>query len=180
MPFAELSTGARLHYEDVGEGEPLIAIHGMLGTARLHLGRVIDWLSADFRVIGPTMRGYGESTPKPRDFPLDFYHRDARDVLALMDALGIERAHVLGYSDGGEISLVLAGMQPERFLSATAWGAIGYFGPDIRPVVQRMYPATWLSQEQMERHGIPNADAFALGWIRAARHIIDSGGDVSL
>lgn len=180
MPFIETSTGAKLFYEEAGAGEPLIALHGMLGTGRRHLGRVIDWLSERYHVIAPTLRGYGESEPKPRDFPLDFYHRDARDVLALMDALNVEKAHVLGYSDGGEISLIVAGMQPERFLSCTAWGAVGYFGPDMRAVAQRMYPATWMSQEEKDLHGIESADAFALGWINAVKHMIDSGGDVSL
>ena len=44
MPFVEVSTGAQLFYEDVGQGEPLIAIHGFLGTGRVDLGNVIDWL----------------------------------------------------------------------------------------------------------------------------------------
>ena len=133
MPFADLSTGARLFYEDLGQGEPLIAIHGFLGTARTDLGQVLDWLDDKYRVLGLTIRGYGQSEPKPRDYPLDFYHRDARDVLAFMDALGIEKAHILGYSDGGEISLICAGMQPERFKSVIVWGAVGYFGPAMRP-----------------------------------------------
>ncbi len=180
MPLIALATGARLHYEDVGSGEPLIAIHGRLGTARVDLGDVIDWLSADYRVIAPTLRGYGESHPKPRDFPLDFYHRDARDVLALMDALDIDRAHILGYSDGGEVALVMAGLAPERCRSVMTIGAVGYYGPAMRPVVQSNYPPTWLTPEDMALHGIPNADTFALAWIRALKHIIDSDGDVSL
>lgn len=69
MPFAEISTGARLHYEDHGSGAPVILVHGLLGTARAHLGGVMDWLSADYRVIGLTLRGYGQSEPKSRDFP---------------------------------------------------------------------------------------------------------------
>lgn len=180
MPVLDLPTGARLAYEDSGSGVPLIAIHGRLGTARIDLGDVIDWLSATYRVVGPTLRGYGESGPKPRDFPFDFYHRDARDVLALMDALDIEQAHVLGYSDGGETALVLAGLAPERCLSVTAWGAVGYYGPEMRPVAQRNYPATWMTDEDRRIHGIDNPNAFALGWVQAIVHMIDSGGDVSL
>lgn len=180
MPFVDLPTGARLFYEDVGQGEPLIAIHGFLGTGRVDLGHVIDWLSQDYRVLAPTIRGYGESQPKPRDYPPDFYHRDARDVLAFMDALNIDRAHILGYSDGGEISLICAGSAPERFKSVTAWGAVGYFGPAMRPFAQRMYPATWMSEEDKQRNGITDPDAFVLGWINAVKHMIDSGGDVSL
>ncbi len=182
MPYVDTATGARLEYVEQGQGQPLIALHGMLGTARRHLGRVIDWLSADFRVLGPSLRGYGESQPKPRDFPPDFYHRDAADVLAFMDALGIERAHLLGYSDGGEVALIAAGTQPGRFRSVVVWGAVGYFGPLLRSVItapgylQRLAP----TPDLMSLHGILDAEAFARQWAQAALHMIDSGGDVSL
>jgi valacyclovir hydrolase len=180
MPFIEISTGARLHYQDEGRGEPLIALHGMLGTPDTHLPHVIALLSERYRVIAPTLRGYGQSTPKPRDFPTDFYHRDARDVVALMDALNIERAHVLGYSDGGEIALILGGSAPERILSVIAWGAVGYFGPDMRPHVQRMLGGDWMTDDEKRLHGIDDAERFAYEWVRATRIMIDSGGDVSL
>lgn len=180
MPFADISTGARLYYDDAGQGDTIIALHGMLGTGRRDLGRVIDWLSADYRVIAPTLRGYGESLPKPRDFPHDFYHRDARDVLAFMDALRIDSAHIIGYSDGGEITLALAGMQPERFRTAVVWGAVGYFGEAVRAVAQRMYPATWMTQEDIDLHGITDPDQFALEWLQACKYMVDSGGDVSV
>jgi valacyclovir hydrolase len=181
MPFIDLPTGARLHYEDTGEGDDvLIAIHGMMGTAKRELSQLMEWLSPRYRVLGPTMRGYGQSEPKPRDFPLDFYHRDAADVLAFMDALQIEQAHLAGYSDGGEIALVCAGTQPHRFESVAVWGAVGYFGPAMRPIAQRLYPGTWITDEQKTLHGITDPDAFALGWVNAVRHMIDSGGDVSL
>lgn len=180
MPFAELATGARLHYDDAGRGEPLILLHGLLGTAALHFPNVIEWLRPRYRVIGPTLRGYGESTPKPRDFPLRFYHRDADDVLAFMDALHIPAAHILGYSDGGEVALVAAGLQPERFRSVAVIGAVGNFDPAIRPRIQRMYPADWITDDEKALHGIQNADAFILPWINALKHYIDNGGDISL
>jgi valacyclovir hydrolase len=178
--YADLTTGARLHYEEAGEGAPLIAVHGFMGTARKDLGTVIDWLSADYRVLGLTLRGYGRSTPRPRQFPVDFYRRDAADVLAFMDALEIEQAHLLGYSDGGEIALIVAGTQPDRFLSVAVWGAIGYFGPAVRAAVQAMYPARWVTEEDMDMHGIEDADRFVLAWVQAMKHMVDSGGDVSL
>ncbi len=187
MPYADLTTGARLEYVDTAPDEStrpaLIAIHGMLGTARRHLGGVIDWLAADYRVLGPSMRGYGQSRPKPRDFPPDFYRRDTQDLLAFMDALEIERAHVLGFSDGGEIALLAGGTAPERCLSVTAWGAVGYFGPRLREVVtapgylQRLAP----TPTEMTLHGILDREAFAQSWIDAVLHLIEvEGGDVSL
>src|SRR5262249_16101366 len=117
MPFADISTGARLYYEDRGQGEPIILVHGLVGSPAEHFPRVMDWLEPHYRVLGLTLRGYGHSTPKPRDFPLQFYHRDANDVLAFMDALNLQQSHILGYSDGGEVSLVAVGTQPERFKS---------------------------------------------------------------
>jgi valacyclovir hydrolase len=181
MPFIDLATGARFHYEDIGAGIPVIALHGRFGTARVDLSNVLDWLSAaGYRVLGPSLRGYGQSTPKPRDYPLDFYHRDARDVIAFMDALKLERAHLLGYSDGGETALVAAGLAPERFTSVAVWGAIGYFGEIIRPVVQSNYPATWMDEETKRLHGITDPDPMVLQWVQALKFMIDAGGDVSL
>jgi valacyclovir hydrolase len=180
MPFAETKTGACLHYEDVGSGPVVIAVHGMLGTARFDLGNVIDWLSADYRVIGPTLRGYGESTPKPRDFPLDFYRRDAEDLLAFMDAIDLPSAHILGYSDGGEVALMAAGLQPQRFLSVATIGAVGFFGPEMRPGVQRLYPVDWVTDEKKALHHMDNPVPIVMQWIRSTKMIIDGGGGSAL
>ena len=184
MPLLELPTGATLHYEDMRRGQgdrPIILIHGMLGTARLHLGRVMDWLyERGFDIIGLTLRGYGESLPKPRDFPDDFYQRDADDLLAFMDAAGIDAAHLIGYSDGGEVALIAAGKLPSRVASCIAIGAIGNFGPALRPVFQRMYPGDWISEDEKELHGFSDAARFTGEWARAMTRMIDAGGDVSL
>lgn len=180
MPFIELPTGARLHYQDEGQGEPLIALHGMLGTPQSHLPQVINLLSGKYRVIAPSLRGYGQSTPKPRDFPANFYHRDAEDVIALMNALAVERAHLLGYSDGGEIALIVGGSIPDRILSIIAWGAVGYFGPEMRPHVQNMLGGGWMTDEEKRLHGIDDEERFAYEWVMATRTMIDAGGDVSL
>lgn len=183
MPFASLPTGATLDYIDEGvtpDGTPVILVHGLLGTARMHFPRVIDWLTPQYRVLGPTLRGYGQSEPKPRIFPYDFYQRDAADLLAFMDVLGIDKAHLLGYSDGGEVALLMAGQSPERFYSVAVWGAVGYYGPAMRPVIQGYYPGEWITREESEAHGVTNPAAFILGWVQAVKRIIDSGGDLSL
>ncbi|MCY3779119.1 MAG: alpha/beta hydrolase [Chloroflexi bacterium] len=184
MPLVELATGAALHYEDMmpdSDQTPVILLHGMLGTARRHLAHVMDWLHGEgFRVIGLTLRGYGESLPKPRDFPDDFYQRDCDDLLAFMNALGIKRAHVIAYSDGGEVALIAAGKSPDRIASCIAIGAIGNFGPELRSVFQRMYPGDWISDEDKRIHGFTDAAKFTGEWLRAMTRMIDAGGDVSL
>ena len=184
MPLIKIDTGATLHYEDTdpsGGQTPVILIHGMLGTARAHLGHVIDWLAAQgFRAIGLTLRGYGESLPKPRDFPQNFYHRDCDDLLAFMDAIGLPQAHLLGYSDGGEVALIAAGKAPARVASCIAIGAIGNFGPELRSVFQRSYPGDWITEEDKVLHGFSDAVKFTGAWVRAMTRMIDAGGDVSL
>ncbi len=184
MPLVDLPTGASLHFEHMKSESihaPVILIHGMLGTARTHFGHVMDWLhDQGFHVIGLTLRGYGKSQPKPRDFPDRFYERDAEDLLAFIDALSIERAHLIGYSDGGEIALIAAGRASERIASCIAIGAVGNFGPELRPRFQRLYPGEWITDEEKALHGFGDATKFTGAWVRAMTRMIDAGGDVSL
>ena len=183
--MTELPTGATLHVQtwgDVSAQTPVVLLHGMLGTPQLHFAGLITYLNSNgYTIVAPTLRGYGESLPKPRDFPLRFYERDADDVLALLDALAIERAHVVGYSDGGEIALICAGRAPQRFATVAVWGAVGFFGPQMRPVAQRMLDdITWLNDEDRRVHQISDSRGFVEGWVRATVDMIDAGGDVSL
>lgn len=185
MPFADIATGATLFYEHLNpnaDGDPVIVLHGLLGTGRKDLGHVLDWLAEQgYEVIAPTLRGYGESTPKPRTFPFQFYKRDARDVLAFLDSINVTKCHILGYSDGGEVAFISAGTDPQRFLSVASIGSIGYMGPDIRAVVMGYRPGSqWIEPEEIEMHGITNADQFAASWVRSMVQLIDSGGDVAV
>ncbi len=208
MPTHDLLTGARLETLDQGSGPPLIALHGLAGTAQRHLGGLIAWLTDDnapsgsssveptegkptlvgmtkvgpYRVIGPSLRGYGGSRPKPRAFPPDFYRVDALDVLALMDTLDIERAHLMGYSDGGEVALIAAGLAPERFRSVVVWGASGYFSPRLKERMLTPGYKTGLmpTPTLMALHGIFDAAAFADEYVAAITAMVDAGGDVSL
>ena len=184
MPLAKLATGAALHYEDLmpdSERVPVILLPGMLGTARTHLGAVMDLLhKKGIRVIGLTLRGYGESLPKPRDFPDNFYQRDCGDLIAFMDARAIDKAHLIGYSDGGEVALIAAGKHPARVASCIAIGAVGHFGPELRPVFQSVYPGDWITDEDKRSHGFSDAAKFTGQWARAMTRVIDAGGDISL
>jgi valacyclovir hydrolase len=181
MPFCELPTGATLFYEEFGAGEPAVLVHGWLGSPHDDVAEVTAWLTDNgYHTLGPTRRGYGESLPKPRDYPVDYLERDARDMLALLDALAWPRAHLIGFSDGGEVALIMAGLAPERFKSCFVWGAVGYYGPDMRAAAQAVFPGDWMSDELKARNGITHADAYVLKWATAVKRIIDLGGDVSL
>jgi len=178
--LVRLPTGATLHFEEKGEGEAVVVVHGLLGTARDELGGVIDWLSERYHVFGLTLRGYGASLPKPRRFPSDFYYRDAQDVAAFLDARRLQRVHYLGFSDGGEIGLIMGGRYPDRFRSISVWGAIGFLGPAVREEVQKYYPATWVTGQIKARHGIEDANPMIKEWVEAIISMVDAGGDISL
>ncbi len=180
MPFVETRTGARLYYDEAGAGQPVVLVHGLMDVPHIHLKGVMDWLSADYHVIAPSLRGYYLSTPKPRTFPPGFYRRDAEDVLAFVEALDLEPAHLLGYSDGGEVALIAAGLQPALFRSAAVWGAVGYFGPDMYEAAARSYPGDWIAVEDRERHGITDINAVLRQWVDSVQAMVTAGGDVSL
>ena len=104
-----LADNVPLSYLDLGpaDGRPLLFIHGFTGTALGDLGDLIAEFAAGYHVIAPDLRGYGASRPPNRDFPPDFYERDAADVAALLDRLALGPVTVLGFSDGAEVSLLL-------------------------------------------------------------------------
>jgi pimeloyl-ACP methyl ester carboxylesterase len=117
------ANGVRLHYVEAGQGTPLILVHGLAcdHVANWMLPRVFQKLSKRYRVIALDNRGHGKSD-KPYD-PAQYGLELVDDIVRLMDHLGIAKAHVVGYSLGGFITLKLALRHPERLLSAAPCGA---------------------------------------------------------
>ncbi|CAN5895518.1 hypothetical protein BH20GEM1_BH20GEM1_06830 [soil metagenome] len=108
-----------MYYEIHGNGPPLILLHGGLGS-------IVNWrnqipvLSMNYKVIAVDSRGHGRSTFTEQRIS---YALMASDIVALMDYLGIERAHILGWSDGGIIGLHLAIHHSDRLNKVIAFGA---------------------------------------------------------
>lgn len=182
-----LHDGARLAYHDLGSGPPLLLIHGFTGTARAHMGLLIDDLSRDHRVIAPDLRGYGASRPPNRTFPPDFYQRDAADMAELLDIIKPGPVVALGFSDGAESALVLAARRPDLVRGVVAWGVSGVISQAMVDAVQDWLPvsawderrAAW-RQEIIELHGREQLEPMIEGWVRAAEAIAAAGGDICL
>jgi len=116
-------SGITMHYEREGSGVPLLLIPGALGTGRSDFPHQTGWFAErGFEVIAPDPRGYGRSRPPERDYPPDFYHRDAADMFALMSALGHERFSIMGWSDGGNVAVIMAAQQPARVAKLVVFG----------------------------------------------------------
>lgn len=104
-----------LHYEDAGDGVPLVLVHG-LGTGSADWAFVMPALTRRHRVIAPCLRGFGESERPPGPYSIPLL---ADDLRALLDALGVGRCHVCGVSMGGAVALQFAVDHPERVKSLT-------------------------------------------------------------
>ena len=116
--------GVKIHYIDRGKGETIVLLHG--GTSSLESWvrtGVVANLEKDFRVIAFDARGAGKSG-KPRD-PKAYGRQQALDVPRLLDALKIERAHIVGFSLGSSTVAQLLTLHPERFLTAVQVAGAG-------------------------------------------------------
>lgn len=112
--------GARIWYASFGAGAPVILLHGGLSNGEAWGNQVPALVRAGRRVILIDSRGHGRSSRDERPFT---YELMASDVVAVMDALRIPRAAVVGWSDGGIIGLVMALKTPERLTRVFAFGA---------------------------------------------------------
>jgi pimeloyl-ACP methyl ester carboxylesterase len=99
-----------LYHERHGEGPPLILLHGAFGTIESCFAELLPALARDFEVVAVELQGHGRTRDRAR--PLT-YEGMARDVAALLEALEIARAHLVGYSMGGAVGLELALERPE-------------------------------------------------------------------
>ena len=138
------SDGAEIAYTVEGAGEPVVLIHGFVlnSDTNYRAPGIIAGLASDYQVIAIDARGHGQSM-KSHD-PADYGEHMVRDVINLLDHLGIEKAHVAGYSMGGMITQKLVVDYPERLLSAVVAGA------------------GW-SSEGMEGFGLPIAQSLESG-----------------
>jgi valacyclovir hydrolase len=136
--------GIELHYEDLGAGAPIVLLGGTLGTAYGDFSKQLSAFSDDFRVIAPERRGYGGSRPPLRDYPDDFYQRDADDMAAMLDCLGVAGATIVGWSEGAAVALCLAATRPELVARLIFWGGVSAVDDeDIASFEARRDVASW-------------------------------------
>lgn len=116
--IAQTADVPQLAYQRQGQGHPLVLVHGYLGGAAMWR-RQLAALSADFDVIAPELPGYGDSHAALADASIDGY---ARQVLGLLDRIGVQRFHLLGHSMGGMIVQQIAAMAPQRVTRLICYG----------------------------------------------------------
>lgn len=112
--------GARIYWRSFGEGPAVILLHGGLANGEYWGNQVRALVRAHDRAIVIDSRGHGRSTRDERPYT---YELMASDVVAVMDALHVRRAAVVGWSDGAIIGLVMALKDPERLTRVFAFAA---------------------------------------------------------
>ena len=155
MPSIKLGADLDMHYEiddftdPWKDSETILMLHGNCESGAVWFGWV-PHLARDFRIVRPDMRGYGRSTPVPRDFAwtIDVV---IDDFIGLMDRLGVARFHLVGAKIAGFIARRFAARFPDRVITLTVVGT----PPPIYDVAARVESLT----AEIERGGIE-------GWAR--------------
>ncbi len=138
MAASTIVSPVRLHFEDLGSGEPILLLPGALGTGRSDFPYQLDFFREKHRVIAPDLRGYGQSRPPQRDFPVDFYRRDAEDVHQLAEQLGVREYRVMGWSDGANVGALLAANYPREVKQLVMWGGNSFVSDEEVVIFQSM------------------------------------------
>jgi 3-oxoadipate enol-lactonase len=147
--FAEVNCTS-LYYEVAGKGEPIVFVHGNFGDRR-HWDYQFEPLSKSYKVVRYDVRGYGKSAlPKP-----DETYYDTGDLKALLEYLGIKKAHICGVSMGSGIIIDFALEYPDMCLSiiptgpwAVGFGENEYISPAADSLFNVMAKTTTIAKEQ--------------------------------
>ena len=151
MPVARLKE-LNLHFQQHGQGEPLLLLHG-LGSSSYDWEFQVPDFARHFHVIAPCLRGFGDSEKPPGPYSIAQY---SADILALLDHLGIDRCHMLGFSMGGAVAFQIAVDQPQRVHSLIVVNSQPSFELDHwrkhLMVITRVGMASVLGMERMTRY----------------------------
>lgn len=149
--------GVRYYVDDVGQGPPLVLLHGFTGSSQ-SWGTAGQLLGAHRRLLAIDLPGHGrtESPADPTRYAMDAV---AADVIALLDKLGVQIADLLGYSMGGRLALYLALRYPDRWRSLILESA----SPGLATAAERAERAAADNSlaDWIEAHGIA---AFVERW----------------
>ena len=142
--------GLHMYYEAAGDGTPLVLLHGGVCTIDLSFASLIPTLATKHRVIAVELQGHGRTADIDRPITPS---NSAADVVALLDVLGIDRAHVLGHSMGAEVALELGVSHPDRVRSLVPVSA------SVRP--DGMHPDLADPSRYAESTRLPTAQDYA-------------------
>lgn len=159
MPHLATDDGVKLYYEEVGRGVPIVFVHEFAGDFRSYEPQVRHFGKL-YRCIVFNARGYPPSDV-PKDGGLYSQERARDDIRAVLDGLGIDKAHIVGLSMGGFATLHFGFTYPERARSLVVAGCGYGAAPDKRAQFAEEAEA---AAKDFETRGMAKAaEAYALG-----------------
>ena len=102
--------GLKMYYEIHGDGTPLVLIHGGGSTIQTSFGKILPLLAPHYKVVAVELQAHGHTNDRDS---AESFEQDANDVAALLSYLKIDKAHFLGFSNGGHTSMQIGISHPE-------------------------------------------------------------------
>lgn len=165
--------GLRMHVEVSGAGAPLLYLHG----ATEYIGysdELVRRLAGRFRVVQPEQQGHGRTPDRPGPI---HYSGMASDTIALIEAMQLQRPHIVGFSDGGILAIEMAMRRPELIGGVVAIGtnvSVSGFTAEAQAWLAEVRPVTWYPEHaavyaQLSPDGAGHWPEFAQKVIAMAR-----------
>ncbi len=188
MPFLQAPNTA-LYYDifepDFTMSSPPVArqvvllLHGFAGTPESDFAGQLPQLRTRYRVLAPHLHGYGQSTQRT-SYTVTYYREDVADMVALLDALSIDKVLVFGFSDGGIVGLLLAALHPQRVSALAILGAQPSINAQDVAAIRHWLLEVPLSEEWQTQlaqlHGEPYWRALPGMYVAAQEALVAAGG----
>lgn len=144
-----LAGGLNIHYHQAGSGPCAVLIHGLTGSLADWQVRVVPLLKDSFTVLTYDLRGHGYTDMPPSGYSSADM---ASDLVGLLDALGIDRAHIVGHSFGGTVALHFAALHSDRVIALTVSDSRVW---SLQPSLKIKDWAHWpMWKEQLRKQGL--------------------------
>jgi len=181
---------SRIYYEETGSGrETALLLPGLTDSVGAHAPLRQALVEAGYRVIAADLPGSGRSQPQPRVYTVSYLEEDAGSFAALLRHLAVESAHLIGFSDGGEVALLMAVLFPGVSRSVVTWGSAGQLNDPSGQLRETFHdivdnpipPLQEFSRHLIATYGKGAARAMTQNAVHAMTEIIETrGGDLSL
>ena len=161
--------------------QEVLLVHGFASTPEHDFEQSLPSLRSHYRLLAPHLHGYGRSSHRT-SYPITYYREDVADLIALLDALSIEQILVLGFSDGGIVSLLLAALHPQRVKALAVLGAQPTVNAQDVAAIRHWLLETPFSPELQEQlatmHGFPYWQTLPAMYVGGQEALVANGGTI--
>ena len=185
MPFIA-TTHSMLYYDFFAQeitslitNEIVLLLHGFAGTSQSDFAAQLPHLRTRYHVLAPHLRGYGRSSQRT-SYSTAYYREDVADMVALLDALHLSSVHVLAFSDGAIVGLLLAALHPQRVQALAVLGAQATINEhDVAGIrhwlLERPFSEEWQT-ELAQMHGDPYWRSLPGMYVAVQQQLVQEGG----